>query len=406
MMERGSLKSLLVKTLSASLVAIGASNSPATPPFISSIFQERTAPASEEHLALKDEHGPWLILAMTFTGDDAESRAVQLAKELRPMLNAPVYVHRKEFDHSQPLAQASARLHYGSADTVYTKRVRHANAVHEQTYAVLVGNFTSTDDPRIKDMLQKVKTAQPACLGTPDTKPTKEDVATKDSSWLIATKRAMLWQKSERTAKKGKMGAAFVTRNPHLPDDYFQNAVDDFVVDLNSRVDPPQQSLLNCKKRYTVRVATFTGRVVTELSTSAKSQDDKVTDALHEAGMKAHSLATALRAKGVEAYEFHDRDASYVTIGGFDALGEEAPNGGPFIYNPEMVSIMNQYCGYSIRTFTDSRTGQTTQTPMCKTIKELPDVPFDVEGKFISVPKPATTKLYQGSLLGKSRIKE
>ncbi len=404
MMERGSLKSSLTQVLAAGLVTMGAGQVLATPPFISSIFQERTAPASEEHLALKDEHGPWLILAMTFTGDDAETRAVQLTKELRSMLNAPVYVHRKEFDHSQPLAEATARLHYGSADTLYTKRVKHANAAHEQTYSVLVGNFTSTDDPRIKDMLQKVKTAKPASLGNPDAKPTKEDVATKDSNWLIATKRAMLWQKSEHSAKKGKMGAAFVTRNPFLPDDYFQNAVDDFVVDLNSRVDPPEQSLLNCKKRYTVRVATFTGRVVTELAsgTAPKNKDDEITNRLHKAGNKAHELASLLRSKGVEAYEFHDRDASYVTIGGFDTLGEAAPNGGPFIYNPEMVSVMNQYCGYNVVTLNDGK----TQSPMCKTLKELPTIPFDIEGKFISVPKATTSKLYQGSLLGRSRIKE
>ena len=421
MMERGSLKSICgcarQLAIGAALLATGSSVALATPPFISSIFQERTAPASAEHLALKDEHGPWLILAMTFTGDEAENQAVQLAKELRPLLNAPVYVHRKEFDHSQPLAQASTRLHYDSADTLYTKRVRHANASHDQTYAVLVGNFTSTDDPRIKDMLQKVKTAHPACLGNPNEKPTKEDVATKDSNWLIATKRAMLWQKSERSAKKGKMGAAFVTRNPYLPDDYFQNAVDDFVVDLNSRIDPPQQSLLNCKKRYTVRVATFTGQVVTKLAggISAAGSDEALSDSLNEAAGNAHDMAAVLRAQGVEAFEFHDRNASYVTIGAFDTLGEEAPNGGPFIYNPEMVSIMNQYCGYTTRTFTDGKTGKTTQTPMCKTLKIGQDkkdptievrVPFDVEGKFISIPKASTSKLYQGSLLGKSRIRE
>ena len=404
MIERGSLKNVVVKALGTVCMLTSWNAAQATPPFIANMFQERSAPASEEHLALKDEHGPWLILAMSFTGDDAEARAVQLAKELRTTLKAPVYVHRKEFDHSRPLAENSARLRYDSAETMYTKRVRHANASHDLTYAVLVGNFTSTDDPRIKDMLQKVKTAHPACLGQSNAKPTKEDVATKDSSWLIATKRAMLWQKSEQSAKKGKMGAAFVTRNPYLPDDYFQNAVDEFVVELNSRVEPAEQSLLNCKKRYTVRVATFTGRIVTELAggMSTKSKSDEVTDALNIAGNKAHELTTALRKKGVEAFEFHDRDASYVTIGAFDVLGEEAPNGGPFLYNPEMVSIMNQYCGYTVATLSDGK----TQTPMCKTIKELKDVPFDVEGKFISVPKASTSKLYQGSLLGKSRIRE
>lgn len=404
MSRRRSWKRFVTGLAGGALVSVGSSTSLlAAPPSILNMFQERSAAASQEHLALKDEHGPWLILAMTLTGDDAEARAIELAKELRPILHSPVYVHRKEFDHSQPLAQASARLSYADGESVYTKRIRHANAVREKTYAVLVGNFTSADDPRVTDVLKRVKTAQPACLAPKESdKPTTENVKTHDSNWLIATRRMLLWQKNEESAKKGPMGAAFVTRNPFLPDDYFQNAVDDFVVELNERVE---HSLLRCKKRYTVRVATFNGRTVTEMASgmAPKKEEQQISDSLDEACLRAGQLTAALRAKGIEAYEFHDRNASYVTIGSFDSLGDEAPGGGPFIYNPEMVSIMNQWCGYEMRSITDPKSGYVSTTPSCKTLDKIP---FDVEGKFISVPRAATSKLYQGSLLGKSRISQ
>ena len=38
------------------------------------------------------------------------------------------------------------------------------------------------------------------------------------------------------------------------------------------------------------------------------------------AGENAHKLTVALRSKGWEAYEFHDRYESYVTVGSFDDL--------------------------------------------------------------------------------------
>ena len=391
-------------SVGAMLVSIsGSSVVLAAPPSILGMFQERSTAAADEDLVLEAEHGPWLILAMTLSGEEGEAKAIELAKELRTSLRVEAYVHRKEFDYSQPLAKATAQLHDGQQQKLYKTWYQHANAVREKNFAVLVGNYTSPDDPRIADMLKRVKTAKPKCLSSePVEKPTPEDVKDKDSNWLISTKRMLLWQRNEENAKKGKMGAAFVTRNPLLPDDYFQNAVDDFVVKLNQEVE---HSLLRCGEggaRYTVRVATFNGRTVTELATAMAptKAEEEITDALDEACLKAGQLTAALRAKGVEAYEFHDRTASYVTIGLFDSLGEETASS-QFVYNPEMVAIMNQWCGYEMRTVKDPKTGQIKTTPSCKT---LDNIPFDVEGKFISVPRPASSKLYGGSLLGKSRI--
>lgn len=378
----------------------------AGPPSILNMFQERSAAGSDEKLILKNDHGPWMILATTFSSDDAEEQAIALAKELRKTLRTEVYVHHKEFDNTQPLAQTSTRLVDSEKQSIYTKKVRLKNATQGRTYAVFVGSFTDNDDPRISDMLKKIKTIKPACMekqtadGT--TEKGAEQAKSKDTNWLIRAKRDFLRQNDPDFKAKGPLRYAFVTRNPLLPDDYFQNGVDEFVVKLNEKVE---HSLLRCTGRYTVRVATFNGRTVTELATAkneTRSDEEEITNTLDLAAIQAHTLTTELRKKGVEAYEFHDKGASYVTIGSFDSLGDVLPTG-QFVYNPAMVSVMNQYCGYEMRPVTNPRTGYVQMTPSCKTLIEK-GIPFDIEGKFISVPRPAASKLYGGSLLGRSRI--
>jgi hypothetical protein len=49
-----------------------------------------------------------------------------------------------------------------------------------------------------------------------------------------------------------------------------------------------------------------------------------------------------LRERGIEAYEFHDRTESIVTIGSFESEGTLLPNGTVEI-NPEMFKIVQQY---------------------------------------------------------------
>ena len=56
---------------------------------------------------------------------------------------------------------------------------------------------------------------------------------------------------------KGPMGAAFVTRNPLLPEELFvAKGIDPFVYEMNK--DLPH-SLLKCPGKYTVRIASFRG---------------------------------------------------------------------------------------------------------------------------------------------------
>ena len=53
----------------------------------------------------------------------------------------------------------------------------------------------------------------------------------------------------------------------------------------------------------------------------------------------AHKLTLALRKKGYEAYEFHDRFSSIVTVGSFDSTGTPRADGKTEI-NPAAYKIM------------------------------------------------------------------
>ena len=83
---------------------------------------------------------------------------------------------------------------------------------------------------------------------------------------------------------------------------------------------------------------------------------------LAEAADKAHRLAKALRMKGYEAYEFHDRYASIVTVGSFNSVGTPRPDGRMEI-NAEIAAVMKTF-----GTDPDSR-------------EELDRVPARVEGR-------------------------
>jgi hypothetical protein len=66
---------------------------------------------------------------------------------------------------------------------------------------------------------------------------------------------------------------------------------------------------------------------------------------LAEAAEKAHLLTQALRKRGVEAYEFHDRHESMVTVGSFNSVGTPRQDGRTEI-NPAVLKIMSDYGAY------------------------------------------------------------
>ncbi len=368
----------------------------ADPPSIMKIFRpKQTLP--DETLELKPEHGPWLILAATLPGADAKPQAVALAREIRQQLKFPSFVMEKTTGVAPTsIKRESIRNDRNGNPIPVNLEVRYANAGQESVYVVLVGEFADLNDPRIPDTLETIRTAHPAALK--DDAPEAGDDAEKaaSSNWLVSQYRSKLWSRNDRKGKAGKMGAAFVTRNPLLPDDYFDAPkVDEFVANLNKEVE---HSLLDCPGKFTVRVASFTGREVTDFGNGAQASKlpGETTDELDVAALKAHQLTGALRKNGVEAYEFHDRFGSYVMIGSFDSLGQELTSG-QFQYNPGIVEVNAKWCGYRVVDAKDPTTGVVKKTT---SLISLDKIPFDVEGKPMAVPRLATSNLYRNSLLG------
>ena len=363
--------------------------------FLNMFRKKQTLPPAE--LKLEAKHGPWMILATTLSGDDAEQKANLLANEIRQKLGLPAFVmHKTNRDNDVLGVGQRIRTDHRSGQMVQNKlKLKYANGSDFNAYAVLVGEFTSTNDPRFDNALQAVRVAQPVALGSSDG---TNDSGEKDPNWLVKNTRALFWWQSSRdnNLKKGPMGAAFKTRNPLLPAEYFQDApkLDSFVTSLNKQV---KHSLLDCPGRFTVRVASFYGQSATDFSGGQKFKMDKTRNSLDVAAEQANKLTIALRKQGAEAYQFHDRYGSYVTVGSFEDIGRNDANN-QFQYNPAMTAIMSRYCGYQYLDARDPRTGAVTKK---QSLKSLEKIPFDVEGKPISVPKPEANGLYSGSLLGR-----
>lgn len=371
----------------------GQETAQADPPSLLSIFKRK--PDAGSAYQLKPDHGPWMILAASLSGDDAQTKAEALVRELRQDLKVDCYILDKTFDHSSMLKTDRHQTYDFRSGTDKSRRVRLANQNSEKVCAVLVGNFTSLEDPAIKDLLQNIRTAKPVALTGKDAAEIQDSSKTESSNWLVSSARRVIWSRTERQVKKdkGPMGAAFVTRNPLLPDEFFQAPkVDDFVADLNKSVE---HSLLKCPKRFTVRVATFQGNAVTGFG-EAEGEAKSPTAKLDMAADTANKLTLALRAKGVEAYQFHDRYASYVTIGSFDELGKQVV-GGELQLSGQIQEILDEWCGY---TTVDAKLKSSQTMTKVQSLKSLDKIPFDIEGKPMAVPRAATSKLYGGSLMG------
>ncbi len=391
-------------------VWVAASNSGqlfADPP---SVFQFLRKPQVEadptKEYRLTEEQGPWLILAMTFEDEDAAEKAHQLVVELRKKYNLKAYVLPKFFDFSETVPGA------GIDATGNQVRMRHRDDRKFHAFGVLVGDFTSIDSPELDQAKEILKYAQPQTLGGDgDPRPSSFDTA---SRWIQGLRWSQRHQQGSDQRKRGPM-RPFVTRNPLLPVDFFQPPkVDEFVKKLNKGVE---NSLLECPNRFTVKVATFRGQDGYLVGkNSEKMLTESVSDGLDQAAESANLLASVLRKNGVEAYVYHDRNSSIVTVGGFDSIGgnDEAGN---FQYLPAIQKILVTFGAQNV---------QNTQygaVPMAKSLLDLvpanqfPEltrgtdrermralkkytIPFDPQPAVMAVPKTEAKSVYSGSLLG------
>ena len=269
---------------------------------------------------LKDSDGNWLAMAAKFSDEKAAYRAKKLAYELRKAYKMEAFVFK--FDPSRNLDAFSAE--------VDSAKNFHYQTTQNVEYAVLVGGYPVGDDLELQKTLERLRRCQPESL--------KDDAPSK----ALAQKFQEMARKDQKYAGYGPMGGAFAVPNPLLPKEFFsqKGIVDSYVEKLNS---DGKYSLLNNDKLYTVRVATFSGDVAMYKNTQGPKTDE-MKSRLRYAGLRAAALCEALRKAGVDAWEFHDRDCSFVTVGAFDTYGVEQANG-QIELNPKIAQIMSKYGG-------------------------------------------------------------
>jgi len=309
---------------------------------------------------LSEDNGPWMIMACSFTGDQAEQQARELVLELRKRYKLAAYMYEKTFDLKSENSKSPRRYRYQQGE-----RIREV--------AVLVGDFPAVDDPRAQEILQKIKCYRPAALEARPEKSTSLTLAA-----LRSIQQSLLTDDNEKK-QKGPMRHAFLTTNPLLPDEYFApKGVDKFILALNEGYE---YNLLNCPGRYSVQVAHFTGEVILDQKEIQAIERGEKTfrGSLVDAAKRAHELTLALRQKGYEAYEFHDRGASIVTIGSFDSLGTRRPDG-KIELDPRIVQIINTFAAEPA-----------PPVPGVPTLgykpKTLIGIPFDIQPTPVEVPK-------------------
>ena len=138
------------------------------------------------------------------------------------------------------------------------------------------------------------------------------------------------------------MGSAFATRNPLIPRDAFApKGLDQLLLDMNEGV---KFSLLDNSGKYTVRVASFRGQVIIDQKKINEIEADltKTDNRIDVTDDKAEALTALLRDRGVDAYVYHDRHESIVTVGSFAEIGRKMPDGTIDLL-PEVAHIIQTY---------------------------------------------------------------
>lgn len=253
--------------------------------------------------SLSKQHGPWMIMVASFRnvpedrreeGLSAEEAAAELVFELREK-GIPAYTY----------AQGAVIEHISTVDRQERQDDR-IYAKQRDMISVIAGNYPAIDDETAQKTLKYVKAYNPKFM--------------KDE------KSGAIYRQTP--GRKGPLSGAFMTVNPLLKsEEVAKQKPDHFLLDIQSSNFP----LYANKRKYTLVVATFSGKKVTPLAGSKfagdegkftkmieSSNKDRSAYTLNRAGEDAEQLAKVLREKNYEAYVHHDRYESFVTVGGFD----------------------------------------------------------------------------------------
>jgi hypothetical protein len=353
---------LIALVMMAAVVQNGVAN-----PLASLIPFQKIEADPDKSYTLTEENGPWLIMATSFARDGAYEEAHELVLELRRRYKMKAYIFAKRFDYTDNKMPGIGI--YPSGNPV---QMRYYRGESFDEFAVMVGDFEAIDDPKLQKALEKIKYMQPDCLNLQNRESTTRRFA------LLREFHRQRTPDRERRSK-GPMRHALAAPNPMLPSEYFApRGLDKVVEEMNEGVE---YGLLECPGAYSVRVATFRGQVVLDQKKiKAIENGAKFESKLDDAAWKAHRLTQLLRKQGWEAYEFHDRNESIVTVGSFNTVGTPRLDGRTDL-NPAIHGIMTAFGPKQVA----GNLRGTQQVGLQP--KGLDGIPFDVQPVPVEVPR-------------------
>lgn len=373
--------------LLAWLMAVSVRPTVAAPPWQKLAVFHKVDASPDKSYRVGDTAGPWLIMAYAFDAQDdsaeamqeAESQAQELVLELRRKFRLKAYTHEMDFDFSGNVEGQGVDPHGDP------KRMKYQRSGEFKQIAVMVGDFPSIDDPLADKTLRMLKYAQIDALAKRDVDEIRNRLA-----GFRAMQQYVLSSDNPKK-QKGPLGRAFMVPNPLLPREYFvPKGPDKLVLEMNKGVE---FSLLNCPGQYTVKVATFTGAVLVDQKKIKDAEQGKpVESRLAEAADRAHRLTMALRKQGVEAYEFHDRYSSLVTVGSFDNVGAPRQDG-KIEMNPAVLKIIETYGAPKVG----------AGKPGVVQARTLDGIPLDTQPMLVETPHRLLSSEYEApaALLGR-----
>jgi hypothetical protein len=270
----------------------------------SPIGARQVAPSTvpQQHPLTKDA-GPILIKVASFIGDPHARHAEALCKELRERhgLNAYTFSYKHEVQGLMSDNDAS------KFNKDFGIRPRRHVPLQEPPInrVVLVGDYTSYDDPKGQKTLTRLRKLKIESV--------PEDI------WLQYRMTV-----GENGRQKSPLNSAMLVPNPHPEHQRIAKDVPletkRMILEINANAP---HSVYENKCPYTLAVAQFKGASIYGETEKAKLLgagklfgDDQ--SPLNLAAQHAISLTQALRQLGWDAYVFHGQYASMVCVGGFE----------------------------------------------------------------------------------------
>jgi hypothetical protein len=267
---------------------------------------------------LTRRHGPWMIMVASINRPPEDRRGEGLSPG--EAADELVYELRSRGIPAYTFKQNEAVEQMETVDRRTGDQTRGRIKSHTEGICVLAGNYAHADDSVGQKTLKYIKRFHPQFL---------QDVAVESApgqgQLLTRLKNGGLYRTT--AARPGPLSGAFMTINPLLSEDEVSKSTrDPLILQLNSG---SEYSLLTNPGKLTVVVATFTGKSHTQIANSVEEDKLEVSSALDDAAKRAWQLCSALRHarslgydREYEAYVYHDRFSSIVTVGAFSRPDE------------------------------------------------------------------------------------